>query len=83
MKDIAFDEDVSIVSVVGSGMKGTPGVAARVFRAVADAGVNVIMIAQGSSEVNISFVVAQAEAERSVVSIHREFRLGELLERPG
>jgi len=78
VRKISLDEGVSVVSVVGSGMKGTPGVAARVFRAVADAGVNVVMIAQGSSEVNISFVVGQADSVRAVTSIHREFRLDEL-----
>jgi len=73
--DIRFEEDVSILSVVGSGMKGTPGVAARVFKSVAQAGVNVVMIAQGSSELNISFVVKRQDAARALASIHREFRL--------
>ena len=76
--DIKFEEDISIVSVVGSGMKGTPGVAAKVFRSVAKAGVNVIMIAQGSSEVNLSFVVRRKDAEKVVLSIHGEFKLNEL-----
>ncbi len=78
VREIAFDEDVSIVSVVGSGMKGTPGVAARVFKAVADAGASVIMIAQGSSEMNISFLVRKQDSARVVLSIHREFRLHQL-----
>lgn len=73
--NIRFEEDVSILSVVGSGMKGTPGVAARVFKSVARAGVNVVMIAQGSSELNISFVVRRPDAARALASIHREFRL--------
>ncbi len=57
-------------------MKGIPGVAARVFKAVADAGVNVRMIAQGSSELNISFVVQEEDAVKAVRSLHKEFRLG-------
>ncbi len=78
VREIKFDEEVSIVSVVGSGMKGTPGVAAGVFKAVADVGVSVIMIAQGSSELNISFLVRRQDSEKVVSSIHREFRLHEL-----
>jgi len=78
VREIKFDEEVSIVSVVGSGMKGTPGVAAGVFKAVANVGVSVIMIAQGSSELNISFLVRRQDAEKVVSAIHREFRLHEL-----
>jgi aspartate kinase len=56
-------------------MKGTPGVAARVFTAVADEGVNVRMIAQGSSELNISFVVKEKDGVKTVRSLHTEFQL--------
>lgn len=75
---IDFQEDLSVVSVVGSGMKGTPGVAARVFGAVADAGINVVMIAQGSSEANISFAVDRANGCGAVRAIHERFRLDSL-----
>ena len=51
-----------MIAVVGHGMAGTPGVAARVFSALAAGRINVIAIAQGSSELNISFVVAEAQA---------------------
>ncbi|MGQ9896970.1 MAG: aspartate kinase [Acidobacteriota bacterium] len=67
---------VAIVSVVGVGMRGHPGIAARIFSAVAAAQVNVIAIAQGSSEINISFVVAASEAAAAVMAIHRQFELG-------
>ncbi len=77
VEDIEFDEDISIISVVGAGMRGTPGVAAKVFQSVADAGINVIMIAQGSSEVNISFVVSREDSPRAVEAIHRSFKLGQ------
>lgn len=72
-KDIEMEDDVSVVAAVGEGMKGTPGVAARIFKAVADEGVNIRMIAQGSSELNISFVVKEKDGERAVRAIHREF----------
>ncbi len=76
VKEVRFDEEISIVSVVGAGMKGTPGAAAKVFRAVADGGINVMMIAQGSSELNISFVVRRGDSAAAVSAIHREFGLG-------
>jgi aspartate kinase len=63
-------EDVAIVTVVGEGMRETPGVAGRVFAALGDGQINVIAIAQGSSEVSISLVVATADAEAALKSIH-------------
>ena len=74
-KDVTAESDVSVVAAVGADMKGTPGIAARVFRAVADRGVNVRMIAQGSSELNISFVVRQDDVLKSVQALHEEFQL--------
>ncbi len=64
-------EEIVIVTVVGSGMKHTPGVAARVFGALGQAQVNVIAIAQGSSECSISLAVTAAEAEQAVRAIHQ------------
>jgi aspartate kinase len=69
------EKDACIIAVVGSGMRGTPGVAARVFRAVAEKQVNVRMVAQGSSEYNISFVVSEKEGPEAVRAIHKEFKL--------
>ncbi len=76
VKEIANESDVCVIAAVGSAMKGTPGVAARVFQAVAKAGVNVRMIAQGSSELNISFVVREVDGDKAVRAIHQEFQLG-------
>jgi len=67
---------VAVVAVVGSGMKGTPGVAARIFTAVARRKVNVRMVAQGSSEYNVSFVVSHTDGPKAVRAIHEEFNLG-------
>jgi aspartate kinase len=77
VRDISHNHNVSAVAVVGAGMAGTPGVAARVFKAMGGAGINVVMISQGSSEHNISFVVSDQDAERAVLELHREFCLGE------
>lgn len=65
---------VCAVAAVGEGMAGTPGVAGRLFSALGRARVNVVMIAQGSSEFNISFVVGRRDAERAVRVVHDEFR---------
>ncbi|MEM4189727.1 MAG: aspartate kinase [Candidatus Caldarchaeum sp.] len=70
------EEDVVVVAVVGEGMKGTPGVASRVFGAVASRGINIRMIAQGSSELNISFVVKETDGVEAVKAIHGEYGLG-------
>jgi aspartate kinase len=76
-KEVTSEADVSIVAAVGAGMKGTPGIAAKLFRAVADNGVNVKMIAQGSSELNISCVVREDDVLKSVHALHEEFQLGD------
>ena len=69
-------EGVAIVAAVGAGMKGTPGIAAKTFGALGKHGINVISIAQGSSEYNISFVVDERDMEDAVRYIHQEFELG-------
>ncbi|MDO5843819.1 MAG: aspartate kinase [Methanocorpusculum sp.] len=70
----AFDTDVNIVSVVGAGMMGTPGTLGRIFKSLGSAGINVLMISQGS-EVNVSFVVSEANGPRAVRAIHDEYQL--------
>jgi len=62
---------VAIVTVVGAGMRHTPGIAGRVFSALGDQHVNVIAIAQGSSEVSISLVVDDAEAKDALLALHK------------
>ncbi len=73
---ITEEKDACVIAVVGSGMKGTPGVAARIFTAVAKRKVNVRMVAQGSSEYNVSFVVSHTDGPEAVRAIHEEFNLG-------
>ena len=65
----------SILSVVGDGMAGTPGIAAKVFAALAGAGVNVRAIAQGSSERNISVVIDDKQITRALRAAHAAFYL--------
>jgi aspartate kinase len=65
-------DDVVIVTAVGSGLRTTPGVGARIFGALAQAEINVIAIAQGSSECSISLAVAAEDAANAVRQIHSE-----------
>jgi len=64
--------DVVIVTAIGAGMRHTPGVSARIFKALGEENINVIAIAQGSSEYSISMIVASQEADQAVRQIHRE-----------
>ncbi len=62
---------VSIITIVGAGMRGTPGIAGRIFTALGEARVNVIAIAQGSSECSISLVVSEADTAQAVAQLHQ------------
>ena len=68
--------DVSIVTIVGAGMRGTPGISGRVFSALGEHGVNVIAIAQGSSECSISIVVSASDTASAVANIHELIAVG-------
>lgn len=74
-RHIQVDEDTAIVAVVGSGMRGTPGVAATIFNAVAQRGINVHAIAQGSSELSVCFVVKASQGADAVKALHDAFNL--------
>jgi aspartate kinase len=75
IKQINVNDDVAVIAVVGSGMRGIQGVAAKVFGAVAKYGINVIMIAQGSSELNLAFVVNDRDCQQAVRALHDAFEL--------
>ncbi|MBR6572409.1 MAG: aspartate kinase [Clostridia bacterium] len=70
-KSITSDTTISKVSVVGAGMESHPGVAAKMFEALSDAGINIQMIS--TSEIKISVLIDKSEAERAVVAIHDKF----------
>ncbi len=67
----AIDDDVAKVSIVGAGMMSHAGVAARMFRALSDAGINIKMIS--TSEIKISVIVARKDADKAVEAVHDEF----------
>jgi aspartokinase/homoserine dehydrogenase 1 len=75
IEDITVQSGLTTIAVVGSGMAHMPGIAARVFGAVADASVNVVAIAQGATERNISFVVDDRQGGEAVRAVHAAFRL--------
>ncbi len=77
LEEISVQPDLAVVAVVGGGMKGTPGIAARTFGILGEHGVNIIAIAQGSSELNISFIVERNDLQKTVQLVHASFGLGE------
>ena len=78
VKKIDATPGVSIVAVIGSGMRGTVGVASKVFSAAHKVNANVMMIAQGSSELNLAFVVKDSDCKSVVQSLHNEFKLDKI-----
>src|SRR5271167_2575014 len=77
VEHITLDPTVAIVSEVGQNMRGS-GIVGRTFGALGRAGVNIIAIAQGSSECNLSFVVSRDDMKAALVTTHREFQLDTL-----
>jgi bifunctional aspartokinase / homoserine dehydrogenase 1 len=74
LKPISVDDNVGLLALVGEGMRGTPGLAGRLFQAISAQNVNIIAIAQGSSELTISIVVRRDGLERAIQAVHRECR---------
>jgi aspartokinase/homoserine dehydrogenase 1 len=75
---IRAENDVALIAVVGLGMRGRPGIAARTFSALSGARVNVVAIAQGSSELNITIAVSEEDATRALQALHSEYQLDKL-----
>lgn len=71
--DVVVEREKAIVCVVGDGIRHTPGIAGEIFSALRDAGVNVLMISQGASKINIAFVVEDADCTKTVQALHRRF----------
>ena len=69
-------QDLLVVSVIGENMAGTPGIAGRLFSSLGKAGINVLVIAQGSSERNISFVIEEKDHALALRTIHAAFLTG-------
>ncbi|MBS1267889.1 MAG: putative aspartokinase [Nitrosopumilus sp.] len=78
IKRLEVTTDVSIIALIGSGMRGTIGVASKVFTAIQKNKVNVSMITQGSSELNLAFVVKNSDANSAVRALHNAFTLDKI-----
>jgi len=75
VEHITVNSNIAIVAVVGEKMRGTPGIAGRTFSALGRRSINIIAIAQGSSEYNVSFVVEAGAMRDAVRAVHEEFEL--------
>ncbi len=69
--EVEIEKNVATISVVGDSIRRSPGIAARVFQAISE--INVKMISQGASEINIGFAVDEADMEKAVKLLHNEF----------
>jgi len=78
IKKLDVTTDVAIIALIGSGMRGTVGVASKVFGAIEKNKVNVSMITQGSSELNLAFVVKNSDTNTAVRALHDEFALDKI-----
>ena len=74
---ISIERDLSLVAVVGENMKSVPGVAGSLFRSLGRNGINVVAIAQGSSELNITFAIKQSQERKALNLVHDAFFLSE------
>lgn len=77
IESVIVEDDVAIIAVVGERMRGKPGIAGKTFTALGDRKVNIIAVAQGSSELNISMVIKEQDLMQAVRGIHRAFHLGD------
>lgn len=71
MRPVKYEGRKAIVCLVGENIRSTPGIAAKVFHAIQN--INVRMISQGASEINISFVIDEEDVEEAVRALHAAF----------
>jgi aspartate kinase len=71
--DVTVEKNKSIICLVGAGMKNTGGVIARILSTVAKNNINIDMVSQGASEINVGFIVDGKDAKKAVQCLHSEF----------
>jgi aspartate kinase len=76
IRPIEVDKNVGLLAIVGEGMRGTPGLAGRIFTSISKENINIIAIAQGSSELTIAVVVSRGGLEKAVQAVHAECGMG-------
>ncbi|NNF01140.1 MAG: aspartate kinase, partial [Bacteroidia bacterium] len=74
---IEVDYEVAVVAVIGEHMKRTPGISAKLFTSLGRNGINVIAVAQGSSEYNVSVVISKTDLSKALNSLHEAFFLSD------
>jgi aspartokinase/homoserine dehydrogenase 1 len=77
---LAIEDELSVVAIVGENMKQTTGIAGKLFSTIGKNGINIIAIAQGASELNISWVVKTSELRKTLNVVHESFFLSENVE---
>ncbi len=80
VEPLKIESDLSVIAIIGENMRFRPGIAGRMFQALGKNGVNVVAIAQGSSELNISVVVAHADEAKAMNALHEAFFLSDTKE---
>ncbi|HTF82239.1 MAG TPA: ACT domain-containing protein, partial [Cytophagales bacterium] len=78
LEPLKIDGEVSIIAIIGENMKHTPGISARMFKALGTNGINVIAIAQGSSEYNLSVVIKKSDLSKALNALHEGFFASDL-----
>ena len=73
IQDFELTDNLEIIAIIGENMRGTPGIAGKLFSTLGENSINVLAIAQGSSERNISFVIKKEETVRALNVIHKSF----------
>jgi aspartate kinase len=71
--DVGIARGKAIICVVGEGMKQTPGIAGRIFSALAASKINIEMVSEGASEINLTIVVSEEQVAEAVRTLHEEF----------
>jgi aspartokinase/homoserine dehydrogenase 1 len=78
IRPVIIQRNLCVIAVVGEQMKNVPGVAGKVFESLGRNGINIVAIAQGSSELNISFVIDQKDEVKALNAIHDSFFLSDV-----
>ncbi|MEL6669337.1 MAG: bifunctional aspartate kinase/homoserine dehydrogenase I, partial [Bacteroidota bacterium] len=78
VNEVRVERDLSVVAIIGENMRYEPGIAARMFQALGNNGINAVAIAQGSSELNISVVIGEADETKALNALHESFFLSDV-----
>ncbi len=73
IKELGVEEDIAVLGLVGEGMRNHVGTSGRLFSCLANAGVNIRMISQGASEINITVALSAADVDKALKAVHAEF----------